>query len=126
MALVVLQEEFEVWDGQGDGEGEMEVAQLFFYIGSVEGEAVEPGGVHLKALLAVDLAEGLLAGDRPLCAILGFAIGWRAMGQSPTRHVGWRAMGQAPARHEGLEFIGAKEIGAEERFQSGKFCSFHC
>ena len=91
----------------------MEIAQLFFYIGAVEGEAVEPGGVHLKALLAVDLAEGLLAGDRPLCAILGFAIGWRAMGQSPLRH-------------EGLEFVGAKEIGAEERFQSGKFCSFHC
>ena len=33
----------------------MEVAQLFFYIGAVEREAVEPGGVHLKALLAVDL-----------------------------------------------------------------------
>ena len=33
----------------------MEVAQLFFYIGAVERETVEPGGVHLKALLAVDL-----------------------------------------------------------------------
>ena len=55
MALVVLQEEFEVWDSQGDGEGEMEVAQLFFYIGSVEGEAVEPGAFHLTSLLAVDL-----------------------------------------------------------------------
>ena len=63
----------------------MEIAQLFFYIGAIEREAVEPGGVHLKALLAVDLAEGLLAGDRPLCAILGSAIGWRAMGQSPVR-----------------------------------------
>ena len=63
----------------------MEVAQLFFYIGAIEREAVEPGALHLTSLLAVDLAEGLLAGDRPLCAILGFAIGWRAMGQSPVR-----------------------------------------
>ena len=63
----------------------MEIAQLFFYIGAVEGEAVEPGALHLISLLAVDLAEGLLTGDRPLCAILGSAIGWRAMGQSPVR-----------------------------------------
>ena len=33
----------------------MEVAQLFFYIGAVEREAVEPGALHLISLLAVDL-----------------------------------------------------------------------
>ena len=33
----------------------MEVAQLFFYIGAVEGETVEPGALHLISLLAVDL-----------------------------------------------------------------------
>jgi hypothetical protein len=54
LALVVLQEEFEVWDGQGDRKSEMEVTQLLFYIGAIEREAVEPGALHLISLLAVN------------------------------------------------------------------------
>ena len=88
----------------------MEIAQLFFYIGAIEGEAVEPGGVHLKALLAVDLAEGLLAGDRPLCAILGSAIGWRAMGQIPEHSSPTRSLSPVRSTMEDCELEVADDV----------------
>ena len=88
----------------------MEVAQLFFYVGAVEGEAVEPGALHLTSLLAVDLAEGLLTGDRPLCAILGFAIGWRAMGQIPEHSSPTRSLSPVRSTMEDCELEVADDV----------------